>query len=148
MYLYNSAALTYMYSKYCIWKTNTSTVPCLQRKMSAPCDFPMTAKSQTTRHLRPTRRIPTRPSVLLDWRLLSPPRRLPLTHRLSLVLYKERDKFFSRKSISFRFVPNFGIGSFAELGMPRNEHLLPPNNGNRSESIPWNYFKTKFRSQP
>ncbi len=32
--------------------------------------------------------------------------------------------------------------------MPRNEHFLPRNNGNRSESIPRNFFGTKFRSQP
>jgi hypothetical protein len=40
------------------------------------------------------------------------------------------------------------MGSSAELGMPRNEHFLPRNNGNRSESIPRNFFGTKFRSQP
>ncbi len=51
--------------------------------------------------------------------------------------------FFPRNS-----VPSFGIGSSAELGMPRNEHFLPRNNGNRSESIPRNFFGTKFRSQP
>ncbi len=32
--------------------------------------------------------------------------------------------------------------------MPRNECFLPRNNGNRSESIPRNFFGTKFRSQP
>ncbi len=52
---------------------------------------------------------------------------------------------FSRK---FRSVPSFGISSSAELGMPRNEHFLPRNNGNRSESIPRNFFGTIFRSQP
>jgi hypothetical protein len=31
--------------------------------------------------------------------------------------------------------------------MPRNEHFLPRNNGNRSESIPRNFFGTKLRSQ-
>jgi hypothetical protein len=50
--------------------------------------------------------------------------------------------------IPFRSVPSFGIGSSAELGMPRNECFLPRNNGNRSESIPRNFFGTKFRSQP
>jgi hypothetical protein len=29
---------------------------------------------------------------------------------------------------------------FLELGMPRNEHFHPPNNGNRSEFIPRNFF--------
>ena len=48
----------------------------------------------------------------------------------------------------FRSVPSFGIGSSAELGMPRNECFLPRNNGNHSESIPRNFFGTKFRSQP
>ncbi len=32
--------------------------------------------------------------------------------------------------------------------MPRNECFLPRNNGNHSESIPRNFFGTKFRSQP
>ena len=32
--------------------------------------------------------------------------------------------------------------------MPRNEHFLPQNNGNHSESIPRNFFGTIFRSQP
>jgi hypothetical protein len=45
-------------------------------------------------------------------------------------------------------VPSFGTGSSAEVGMPRNEHFLPRNNGSRSESIPRNFFGTKFRSQP
>ncbi len=45
-------------------------------------------------------------------------------------------------------VPSFGIGSSAELGMPRNECFLPRNNGNSSEPIPRNFFGTKFRSQP
>ncbi len=40
------------------------------------------------------------------------------------------------------------MGSSAELGLPRNECFLPRNNGNRSESIPQNFFGTKFRSQP
>ncbi len=48
----------------------------------------------------------------------------------------------------FRSVPSFGIGPSTELGMPRNEHFLPRNNGNRSESIPRNFSGTKFRSQP
>ncbi len=56
----------------------------------------------------------------------------------------EKLNFFAE----FRFVPSFGIGSSVELGMPRNEHFLPRNNGTRSESIPRNFFGTKFRSQP
>jgi hypothetical protein len=55
--------------------------------------------------------------------------------------------FFFR-GISFRSVPSFGIGSSAELGMPRNEYFLQQNSGNRSVSIPRNFFRTKFRSQP
>jgi hypothetical protein len=51
-------------------------------------------------------------------------------------------------SAEFRSVRSFGIGSSAELGMHRNEHFLPQNNGNRSESIPRNFFGTKFCSQP
>ncbi len=34
---------------------------------------------------------------------------------------------------SVRSVLSFGIGSSAELSMPRNEHFLPRNNGNRSQ---------------
>jgi hypothetical protein len=55
---------------------------------------------------------------------------------------------FFADSVPLCSVPSFGIGSSAELGMPRNEHFLPRNNGNRSESIPRNFFGTKFRSQP
>ena len=55
---------------------------------------------------------------------------------------------FPRNSIPFRSVPSFGIGSSVEFGRPRNECFLPRNNGNRSESIPRNFFGTKFRSQP
>ena len=51
-------------------------------------------------------------------------------------------------STEFRFFPSFGIVSSAELGMPRNRLILPQNNGNRSESIPLNFFGTEFRSQP
>ncbi len=47
-----------------------------------------------------------------------------------------------------RSVFGFGIDSSVELGMPWNEHGLPLNNCNRSESIPRNFFGTKFRSQP
>jgi len=50
--------------------------------------------------------------------------------------------------IPFRSVPSFGIGSSAELGMPRNEYFVPRNNGIRSESIPRNFFGTKFLSKP
>jgi hypothetical protein len=47
-------------------------------------------------------------------------------------------------STEFRFFPSFGIVSSAELGMP----ILPRKNGNRSESIPLNFFGTEFRSHP
>jgi hypothetical protein len=50
--------------------------------------------------------------------------------------------------VEFHSVLSFGIGSSAELGMPRNKHFLPRNNGNHSESIRRNFFGTKFRSQP
>jgi hypothetical protein len=46
----------------------------------------------------------------------------------------------------FHSVPFRALES--ELGMPRNEHFLPRNNGNRSESVLQNFFETKFRSQP
>jgi hypothetical protein len=65
---------------------------------------------------------------------------------LSFLLLFRKTNFF--RGISFRSVPNFGIGYSAELGMPRNEGFLPRNNGNRSESIPRNFFGTKYRSQP
>jgi hypothetical protein len=38
----------------------------------------------------------------------------------------------------FRSIPSFGIDSSMDFRMPRNEHFLPRNNGNRSESIPQN----------
>ncbi len=48
----------------------------------------------------------------------------------------------------FSSVPSLGIDSSVKLGMPRNEHFLPQNNGSHSESIPRNFFGTKFRCQP
>ncbi len=47
----------------------------------------------------------------------------------------------------FHSVSSFGINSSADLGMPRNEHFLPRNNGNRFVSIPRNFLGTKFRFQ-
>ncbi len=44
-------------------------------------------------------------------------------------------------SAYFRSVPSFGIESFMDLEMPRNEHFLPRNKGNHSKSIPRNFFK-------
>ncbi len=35
-----------------------------------------------------------------------------------------------RNSVSFCSIPSFGMGSSEELGLPRNEHFLPRNNGN------------------
>jgi hypothetical protein len=55
---------------------------------------------------------------------------------------------FFAESIPYCSVPSFRIGSSAELGMPQNERFLPQNNENRSESIPQNFFGTKFCSQP
>ncbi len=45
-------------------------------------------------------------------------------------------------------VPSFGIDSSVNLGMPRNEHFLPRNNGSCSESIPQKIFRKKFCYQP
>jgi hypothetical protein len=50
--------------------------------------------------------------------------------------------------VPFPSVPSFGIDSSVNFGMPRNEHFLPRNNGRCSESIPRNFFGTKFRCQP
>ncbi len=38
----------------------------------------------------------------------------------------------------------FGIDSSVNLGMPRNEHFLPRNNGSCSESIPRNFLWNEF----
>jgi hypothetical protein len=48
----------------------------------------------------------------------------------------------------FSSVPSLGMDSSVNLGMPRNEHFLPRNNRSHSESIPQNFFGTKFRCQP
>jgi hypothetical protein len=48
----------------------------------------------------------------------------------------------------FPSVLSFGIGSSVNFGMPQNEHFLPRNNESCSESIPRNFFGTKFRCQP
>jgi hypothetical protein len=48
----------------------------------------------------------------------------------------------------FPSVPIFGIDSSVNLGMPRNEHFLPRNNGSCSESIPRNFSGTKFHCKP
>jgi hypothetical protein len=47
----------------------------------------------------------------------------------------------------FSSVPSLGNDSSVNFGMPRNEHFLPRNNGSHSESIPRNFFGTKFRCQ-
>ncbi len=44
--------------------------------------------------------------------------------------------------------PDPDLHQSVNLGMPRNEHFLPRNNGSHSESIPRNLFGTKFRCQP
>ncbi len=75
--------------------------------------------------------------------------KLPRAYKLqSLYVYSRSHIFFPRNFVPFRSVPSFGIGSSAELGMPRKEHFLPRNSGNHSESIPRIFFGTKFRSQP
>jgi hypothetical protein len=48
----------------------------------------------------------------------------------------------------FPSVPSFGTDSSVNFGIPRNEHFLPRNNGSCSESLPRNFFGTKFRCQP
>jgi hypothetical protein len=50
--------------------------------------------------------------------------------------------------VGLRFVPSYGMDSSEILGITRNEHFIPRNNENRSESIPRNFFGTKFRWQP
>jgi hypothetical protein len=47
---------------------------------------------------------------------------------------------FFVKLMPFSSVPSLGIDSSVYLGIPRNEHFLPRNNGNHSESIPRNFF--------
>jgi hypothetical protein len=42
------------------------------------------------------------------------------------------------------FVPSYGMDSSEILGITWNEHFIPRNNENRSESIPRNFFGTKF----
>ncbi len=54
----------------------------------------------------------------------------------------------SQNSVPFRFVPSYGMDSSEILGITRNEHFVLRNNENRSESIPRNFFGTKFRWQP
>jgi hypothetical protein len=49
-------------------------------------------------------------------------------------------------SAEFRSLTSFGHGNSVKLGMPRNEHFLPWNNGYCSESILRNFFRMKFRS--
>jgi hypothetical protein len=48
----------------------------------------------------------------------------------------------------FRSVPSFGSDSSVNLKMPRNEHFLPQNNGNHSESIPRNFSQTESVNTP
>ncbi len=50
--------------------------------------------------------------------------------------------------MSFRSVPSFGIDSSVNLGMPRNDHFLPQNNGNHSESIPRNFSERNSFTNP
>jgi hypothetical protein len=60
----------------------------------------------------------------------------------------EQDFFKTNFFMQFRSVLSFGIDSSVILGMPRNEHFLPRNTGNCVESIPRNFFGTKFSCQP
>jgi hypothetical protein len=67
-------------------------------------------------------------------------RRLMLAASLNFII--------SRNSVPFHFVLSYGIGSSEILGITRNEHFIPWNNKNCSESILLNFFGTKFRWQP
>jgi hypothetical protein len=91
--------------------------------------------------------LPSSPSVGVLGVFMSPKNRKKrlLTNHYVELLWLFCKTYFSAE---FRSVPIFGIGSSAEIGMPRNEQFLPRNNGNHSESIPRNFFGTKFRSQP
>ncbi len=60
----------------------------------------------------------------------------------------QKHAIYSILVLLFSSVPSLGIDSSANLGMPRNEHFLPRKNGSHSESIPRNFFGTKFRCQP
>ncbi len=51
-------------------------------------------------------------------------------------------------SVPFPSIPNFRMGSSAELGMSWNDQFLLRNDGNHSESITRNFFRRKFCSQP
>jgi hypothetical protein len=72
---------------------------------------------------------------------------LGLKHAVNYVCWSRlfcKTNFF----MPFPSVPNFGIDTSVNFGMPRNEHFLPRNNRSYSESIPRNFFGTKFRCQP
>jgi hypothetical protein len=59
----------------------------------------------------------------------------------------------NRKLSEFRSEPfrgrdkckEFGIDFSVDLRMPRNEHFLPRNNRNRSESIPRSFFRNEIQ---
>jgi hypothetical protein len=70
---------------------------------------------------------------------------VPTSHFVMLI-WLFCKQFFSEE---FCFVvQSFGIDSSGDLGMPLNEHFLLRNNWNRSETIPRNFLRTKFHSQP
>ncbi len=52
---------------------------------------------------------------------------IPL-YKYQVGLLFHKTNFFLRNSIPVPYVQSFGIGSSAELGMPRNECFLPRNN--------------------
>ncbi len=71
------------------------------------------------------------------------------SHFVQYLVCSVKLHFFAEfRSVTFRSVPSFRIGSSAELWIARDEHFLQRNNGNRSESIPRNFFGMKFCSQP
>jgi hypothetical protein len=49
-----------------------------------------------------------------------------------------------RNFIPFSFVPRYVMESSEILRITWNEHFIPQNNDNHSESIPRNFFGTKF----
>jgi hypothetical protein len=54
----------------------------------------------------------------------------------------------SQNFVPIHFVPSYGMDSYEMLGIKWNRHFIPRNSENRSESIPRNFFGTKFLWQP
>jgi hypothetical protein len=76
----------------------------------------------------------------------SVPKHVSDQNKLS-ILFAEAG-YFVKLIFLFRFLPFRASDSSVNFGMPRNELFLPRNNGSHSESIPRNFFGTKFLCQP